>query len=54
MEFFDNENQNKHLKYLFGLEENEQSNFFEKIQKKYWENLTPANDNSSNKGGDNE
>ena len=31
MEFFDNENQNKHLKYLFGLEENEQSNFFEKM-----------------------
>lgn len=52
MEFFDNENQNKHLKYLFGLEENEQSNFFEKIQKKYWESLKSANDNIKVERGD--
>lgn len=57
MDYSNEENQkktvtNNHLKYLFGLDNDVQNCYFEEIQKKYWESLKPANDNS-NKRGDN-
>jgi hypothetical protein len=44
---------NNHLKQLFGLNDDVQNYYFEEIQRKYWESLKPANDNNSNKRGDN-
>jgi|LauGreDrversion4_2_1035121.scaffolds.fasta_scaffold949778_1 hypothetical protein len=44
---------NNHLKYLFGLDNDVQNHYFEEIQRKYWEKLKPANDNNSNKRGEN-
>ena len=41
---------NNHLKYLFGLDNDVQNHYFEEIQRKYWENLKPANDNSNKRG----
>lgn len=56
MDYSNEENQkkpvtNNHLKQLFGLDDNLQSNYFLEKQKKYWESLKPANDNNSKKSG---
>ena len=63
MSINDQENQkssiiNNHLKSLFAIEDDDvflhHQKYFEKIQRKYWENLTPINDNKpTNKRGDN-
>jgi hypothetical protein len=55
MDYSNKENQkkpvtNNHLKYLFGLDNDVQNHYFEEIQRKYWENLKPANDNSNKRG----
>ena len=44
---------NNHLNYLFGLDNDVQTHYFEEMQRKYWESLKPANDNNSNKRGEN-
>lgn len=41
---------NNHLKQLFGLNDDVQKCYFEEIQRKYWEKLKPANDNSNKRG----
>lgn len=57
MSYKDEENQktpviNNHLKSLFGLNDDFQSNYFLEIQKKYKESLKPANDNIEIERGD--
>jgi len=59
MSYKDEENQkqsvtNNHLKYLFGLDNDYQANYFEELQRKYWESLKVANDNKEDKRGCNE
>ena len=58
MDYSNEENQkkpvtNNHLKHLFGLDDDVQNYYYKEIQTKYWESFKPANDNNSNKRGEN-
>lgn len=48
MEFSNDEFLSEYQKKLFGFEDDVQSNYFLKKQRKYWESLKAANDNRGN------